>query len=169
MSWQDYVGVIPSTAAVLNGFIAVIVAQFFKDHPIAKVILVVAAGLLGVVAIGATIYGQREITAQRDADLKRKQDIRRTLGSYLGECSNLRAQALDTKKQIPLNEAIKLDKELTRYLKDNLDQSYVYRLGDSAGLDICSIHSGDNNRDTVWSNLNVMCTRLEQFSQQFGN
>ena len=57
MSWLDYIGVIPSLAAVLNGFIAVLAAQFFKDHPIAKVALVPAAGVLGIIAIGATIYG----------------------------------------------------------------------------------------------------------------
>ena len=37
---HDYGTLIAPTAAIINGFIAVLVAQFFKDHPIAKVLLV---------------------------------------------------------------------------------------------------------------------------------
>jgi len=50
---QDYGALVAPTAAIINGFIAVLVAQFFKDHPVAKVLLVVAAGLLGTAAFGA--------------------------------------------------------------------------------------------------------------------
>jgi hypothetical protein len=56
--WRDYVGLVAPTAAIINGFIAVLVAQFYKDYPIAKVILVVVAGVLGAAAIGATFYGR---------------------------------------------------------------------------------------------------------------
>jgi hypothetical protein len=42
----DYSVVVASLAAGISAFIAVVVAQCYKDHPIAKVVLVVATGLL---------------------------------------------------------------------------------------------------------------------------
>jgi hypothetical protein len=63
--WRDYIGLLPATAAIINGFIAVVVAHFFKDHHKAKIVLVVMAGLLGVVAIGATFYAQHQIVVAR--------------------------------------------------------------------------------------------------------
>jgi hypothetical protein len=66
--FADYGALIAPIAAIVNGFIAVIVAQFFKDHLLAKVLLVVAAGVLGAAAIGATIYSQRQLLATRSAE-----------------------------------------------------------------------------------------------------
>jgi hypothetical protein len=54
LMWRDYVGLIPSSAAIVNGFIAVLIAQFFKDRPIARAVLVGFAFVLGGAAIGAT-------------------------------------------------------------------------------------------------------------------
>jgi len=64
----DYGALIAPIAAIVNGFIAVVVAQFFKDHPLAKILLVVAAAVLGVAAISATISSQRQIVAARAAE-----------------------------------------------------------------------------------------------------
>jgi hypothetical protein len=81
--WRDYVGLVAPTAAIINGFIAVVlVAQFYKDHPIAKVILVVGAGVLGAAAIGATFYGQYQVVSERVADDTCRRDIREHLGSF---------------------------------------------------------------------------------------
>ncbi len=55
----DYGALIAPITAIISTFIAVLVAQFYKDHPVAKVLLVVAAGLLGAAAITATILSQR--------------------------------------------------------------------------------------------------------------
>jgi hypothetical protein len=52
--WRDYIGLLPSIFAVINGFIALFVAQFFKDHHKANITLVVMAALLGAMAIAAT-------------------------------------------------------------------------------------------------------------------
>jgi hypothetical protein len=63
--FSDYGSLIGSTAAIINGFIAVVVAQFFKDRPAARVLLALAAGVLGGAAIGATLLGQHEAIIQK--------------------------------------------------------------------------------------------------------
>jgi hypothetical protein len=68
----DYGALIAPIAAIINGFIAVLVAQFFKDRPAAKVLLVMVAGVLGIAAIGATVLSQRQILAVKTADQLRQ-------------------------------------------------------------------------------------------------
>jgi hypothetical protein len=64
--WRDYIGLLPATAAIINGFIAVIVAQFFKDHHKAKIVLVVMAGLLGVVkSVQLSMHSIRSLSAKQ--------------------------------------------------------------------------------------------------------
>jgi hypothetical protein len=176
MSWHDYVGVLPSTAAILNGFIAVLVAQFFKDHPIAKICLVVAAGILGVLAIVATVYGQHQIIAQREveiaqseANIRHKKEIRENIGLFIASVNTLAATTADKSKEIPLTEIGKLENDLTTYIKNNMEQSYLNRLFDSSGVGPIGINSGDKERDKWWYTLYVFAFRLEEFSRQFGD
>src|SRR3977135_1375785 len=82
---HDYGALVAPTAAIINGFIAVVVAQFFKDHYVAKVLLVLTAGILGAVAIGATFYTQHQIVADQQATGQRHKEIRDQLGSFIRE------------------------------------------------------------------------------------
>jgi hypothetical protein len=87
--FSDYGSLIGSTAAIINGFIAVVVAQFFKDRPAARVLLVLAAGVLGGAAIGATLLGQHEAIIQKAAQQARLRETRDTIGKFMTEGSSL--------------------------------------------------------------------------------
>ena len=172
----DYSVVVASLAAGISAFIAVVVAQFYKDHPIAKVVLVVATGLFAVITSGAIIWNQHQIIAQRDvdiaqkaADTARKKEIRETIGSYIGALNTLIAATADTSKPSPLDEANKVGFKLQAYLKDNLGQSYVTRMLDTSIAGPIGIHSGDVRRDNLWYDLYAASLRLEEFSRQLGD
>lgn len=81
--WRDYIGLVPSTAAIVNGSIAVLIAQFFKDQPVARIVLVVSVGILGVAAIAAMFYGRTQVVAARVADEKHRHEVRESIGSYI--------------------------------------------------------------------------------------
>ncbi len=83
--FHNYGPLIAPTAAIINGFIAVLVAQFFKDRPGAKFGLVVAAGMLGAVAVGAIFYSQHQIVVDKLADAKRHKEIKEQLGVFISE------------------------------------------------------------------------------------
>jgi hypothetical protein len=172
----DYSAVIPSVAAAISAFVAVVVAQFFKDHPIAKVIVVIATGIFAMIASGAVIWNQHQIIAQRDAeivqrgaDVKRKKEIRETIGSYIGIINTLKNTTADTTKQNPLDEANKIGYQLQTYLKDKLGQSYVTRMLDTSIAGPIGIHSGDTTRDNLWYALYAAGLRLEEFSREIGD
>ena len=164
--WIDYIGVVPSAIAIVNGFVAVVVAQFFKEHPTAKTVLVVCTGVFGCLAIGTTVYGQHQIIVQRDNDAKRKIEIRERLGLYIAEVDVLSIATADKNKPIQTDAANKLASEIEGYLGNNLGQSFAYRAHDSSGVPPVSINSGDASRDSLWYGLYVFRFRLEQFSQQ---
>ncbi len=164
----DYSVVVPSLAAGISAFIAVVVAQFYKDHPIAKVVLAVATGLFAVITSGAIIWNQHQIIAQRDAgiaqkaaDTTRKKEIREAIGSYIGALNTLKATTADTSKPSPLDGANKVWFKLQAYLKDNLGQSYVIRMLDTSIAGPIGIHSGDVRRDNLWYDLYAASLRLE--------
>jgi len=141
---SDYSGLIAPAAAVINGFIAVVVAQFFKDHPIAKVILVVAAGILGAVAIGATFYSQHQIVAEREAVAQRNKEIRERLGALIHEGVNLIVGCTDNIKQPPTAAANVWLNKVNSFLDDRLGHSYAERLLSPAGTPVNLTCNGAN-------------------------
>jgi hypothetical protein len=69
----------PTLAAIVNGIIALIVAQFFRDHPVAKGILVTVVLLLGFVGVRATLYSHHKIVIKRNAEAAAKRAIHEAL------------------------------------------------------------------------------------------
>jgi hypothetical protein len=88
--WQDYIGLFPTVIAAANGFIALLVGQFFKDNLRARIALVATAGVLTFCAVGATFVGQSQVIAARVADQKHRRDIRESLGKYIGQAEIFR-------------------------------------------------------------------------------
>jgi hypothetical protein len=165
--WRDYVGLIPSSAAIVNGLLAVLIAQFFKERPIARAILVGVAFILGGAAIGATFYGQSQVIAARDADTKHRHDIRAAFGEFISQGREIEKKIADTSIQSPVQDKNIWDNEVALYLNSNLDESYSIRFHDQTGINPAYLQGVDNDRQRLWWELHVSLFRLEQFSDQF--
>jgi hypothetical protein len=164
--FRDYGTPFASAVAVLNGFIAVIVAQLFLDYPIAKALLVACAGLLGAAAIFATFYTQHQIVTTRDAEAARRLAIREWLGSFVAEGNNLKDQCRDVTKQVPLDQTYEWANRIEAFLSTQLGQSYVNRFKDSTGVPLASPPGLEGEHLNVWAYIYSRIFRLEQFSQQ---
>jgi hypothetical protein len=118
MDWllRDYSTQIVSTAAIITGFIVLFVAQFFKDHPVAKVFLVVAAGLLDVAAISATFYSQHQIVAAKSAEAIHQKAIRESLRELYAEAGPIIDRKLGTEPDPKSDAAI----NFLRYKNDDV-------------------------------------------------
>ena len=164
---HDYGALVAPTAAIVNGFIAVVVAQFFKDHPIAKVILVVAAFLLGAAAIGATFYSQHQIVADRLAAEQRHKEIKEQLGVFISGGLELMADCGDNTKPPPMKEADAWYHRLNKFLEEQLGHSYVVRLANPAGVPAgVACQGADKEHNDLWRILYAVNFHLEQFSQE---
>jgi hypothetical protein len=125
--WQDYVGLFPVAIAAANGFIALLVGQFLKDRPRAKVLLVVSAGILTLCAVGATFYGQSRVIADRAAAEQNRKNIREQLGVYIAVGNTIMGKTEIVSQPAPTDEADKWAADVERFLLTRLDQSYVIR------------------------------------------
>jgi hypothetical protein len=164
--WRDYIGVVPSTAAIVNGFIAVLVAQFFKERPKAKLALVIVAGVLGVAAVGMTFYGQSQIVAARIADENHHHYIRDSLGSYIERGNKLENELSDPKKEPSVQVANNWDSDVVGFLQSNLGESYVVRYRDQTGIPPLSLNGADPAHQNLWWGIYIRVFRLEQFIEQ---
>lgn len=165
---KDYVGLVAPSVAVINGFIAVLVAQFYKDDPTARTVLVVGAGLLGAAAIGATFYSQYQIVLERTAEKARRTQIRRRLASFISDGSALMSQCADANAALPEEEGNAWADRVENFLLNACDASYVPRFRSGAGLSLNS-SIPDKNRRELWGGICRRVMRLEQFSQEFSD
>ncbi|MDQ6867404.1 MAG: hypothetical protein M3178_02975 [Pseudomonadota bacterium] len=164
--FRDYGTPFASAVAVLNGFIAVLIAQLFQDCPTAKVFLVASAGLLGAVAICATFYTQRQIVATRDADAAKKKYIREQLGKFIEEGVAIKSRCQDSALPIPLADANDWKERVEMFLETKLCHSYVISFRDRTGIFQSETIYGDDAHTNMWDALYNFIFRLEQFSQK---
>jgi hypothetical protein len=161
---RDYGALVAPTAAIINGFIAVVIAQFYRDHPIAKVVLVIAAGLLGAVAIGATMYSQRLVIADREFASEKRKAIREKLGAFIEEGNALKERC--TTSPPIWDQANEWAARVEKYLDAELGHAYVIRDRDGSGALPLSFSSNSDLQNLCYS-LHVRIIRLGEFFQQF--
>jgi hypothetical protein len=124
---EPYIPIIPSILAVVSAFIALVVAQFFRDNMIAKAILVVAAALCGTGAVAATIYNQHAIVVKQEATEKRNREIRAGLGSLIQEGTALFVDCGNASNK-PVPQVDGWLHKVMDFLNSRLDHSYTQRL-----------------------------------------
>jgi hypothetical protein len=165
--FADYGALIAPIAAIINGFIAVVVAQFFKDHRTAKVLLVVAAGALGAAAISATIISQRQLVATRTADQLRRTEIREAIGRFINEGLAISNTCMDNTSPPRWQELNAWKTPIEDYLRKQLNGSYVYRLNSAAGVSLSvACRGGDEAHNQLFIVANAINFHLEQFSSE---
>ena len=164
---HNYGALVAPTAAIINGFIAVLVAQFFKDHPIAKVVLVVSAAVLGAAAIGATFYSQHEIAAAKATLDAKRTRVREGLGLFIAQGNGLMQEiSANPSHPVPLNEANDWDRRAENFLNSELGNSFVVRFGDATGAPPVSLTGADPAHQNLWYGIYTRVLRLEQFSEE---
>jgi hypothetical protein len=167
---HDYGVLVAPTAAIINGFIAVLVAQFFKDHPVAKVLLVVSAGALGTAAIAATFYTQHQIVAAQKADAQRRQELRNTFGNFISEGLKLIADCGDNSKPPPWAQTNAWVEQLTAFLGNQIGPSYVERLKSPAGVPVnVTCRNADGPHSEHYHIVYSVLFRLDEFSHEAFN
>jgi hypothetical protein len=169
--WRDYAGLLPSSAAIVNGLIAVLIAQFFKERPAARIFLVGMASILAVAAVGATFCGQSQVVAARDADQTHRRDLREALGSYIEKGNELELAISNSAKseaKAPIQEENNWYASVIQFLREKLGSSYVARFHDLSGIGrvYLGVSTDDDHQSLFWS-VYTRRFRLEQFVDQF--
>jgi hypothetical protein len=165
-SLQDYVPVLPTVAALVNGLIAVMIANFFKDKPRAKRALAISAGIVCMVALGATFYGQHSIGAARDAEHRHNVEVRERLGAFIAEGDSLMREYADLGTPLPTDKANDWANRTETFLAMRLGMSYVIRFRDDTGVPSIRLTIGDAARGAEWYGIYARVLRLQEFSTE---
>ena len=93
--FADYGALVSPILAIVNGLIALVVAQFFKERPAAKIFLVTSAAVLSVAAVTATVVSQRQALAIKVASDARHKEILNLQGQPLHAATHVRVARRD--------------------------------------------------------------------------
>lgn len=170
----DYLQPSSTAIGIISAFVATVIGMHFKEHKIAKVVLLAVAGIAGVVAIGATFYGQHQIMSEREADAQRAKDASERRTDIRDELANLIRQGVqlmllcgDASKPAPNQAADEWGDRVVKFLRDKLGEAYVSRVINPSGPPIASLGSADKDHGDLWRAIYVINFHLEEFSREF--
>jgi hypothetical protein len=163
--FRDYGGVIVSALPAVAAFLAMIIAQYFKERPIAKALFVAAAGLLILASIWVNAAYQHQLNAEKATNVTRQAAIREQLGKFIEEGKGIKDKCEDETVPLPNDAATDWDKRTASFLDENLGASYVTRFRDQTGA-LPPVVNSPVERRGLWLGVYVRVFRLEEFSRQ---
>jgi hypothetical protein len=101
--------------------------------------------------------------AESEKEKKRRREIRRRLGEFLGRGQQLMALCANDQIPPPNKEANEWAEETEKYLGHNLGSEYIARFRSGAGMPLAATSIVELGHRNLWSELNVRVYRLEQF------
>lgn len=163
----DYTNVIAPTIAVVNSVIAVSVSHFKPEKYRAKVILLCVSIILGLIAVGATIYGQYTVVSRQEAESSRKADIHVKFGEFISRGDAIMSVIKDSDKPLPDHKDVEMwVLQVEQYLQEHVGAGYVERFRDSSGISHGRPIGIDIERANYWATIYDGVTRLQEFSSE---
>jgi hypothetical protein len=164
---HDYGVLVAPVAAILNGLIAVLIAQFFRDRLFAKIFLVVFAGILGAAAIAATIYNQHEAVAAQKAEVQHRKEVQEQLGRFIAEGLTLIANCDDNSKPPPWPQTNAWMARIEKFLDEKMGHSYVDRLSSPSGIPVnVACRNADGAHNDHYHVVYAVNFRLDEYSHE---
>jgi hypothetical protein len=162
----DYVPVVPTLIAVVNGVIAVWMAHFKPERQKLKVGLLLFAIVAGLGAAAATVAGQyhsMQVTKQAQAETAETLTV---LGKFIEEGHALSLTLENQNAPVDVNKVSDWAKRVEDYLSNSpsLGSGFISRFRDNSGLAHGEPMAVDQPHMGYWNGVTERVTRLEQFS-----
>jgi hypothetical protein len=125
--WRDYIGLVGTAIAVVNGLLAITIALFPVRRSVAKLRLGVLAIVLGAGSVGAVFYAKHYARLQQERQQTDRRETRERLETLILEGRTLLGQIRDTKRELPNRTADEWAQRSEIYLRDTLGERYVIR------------------------------------------
>ena len=125
--WREYFGFVAPALAVINGFIAIIIALLPIRQSVAKLRLGVTALLLGALAIGAGYYAKYVARGETAQQLELRSQVREQVQTHILEGRTLLAQIRDAQRELPARPADEWALRAETYLRNRLGERYAQR------------------------------------------
>jgi hypothetical protein len=149
--------------AILNGIIAVFVAQFPLQTSRQQYGLLAIIAVLDLAAVISAMSAQKYSEATKKQQADRLRYVREQLGEFLQQGSALLRRARNESEPFPIEEMDRWTTLVSNYLEKTLGVSFVYRFADPSGIPMgfTSLHS--HERRAIEDLLQTRMARLQQF------
>src|ERR1051325_2942822 len=125
--WREYFGFVAPALAVINGFIAIIIALLPIRRSVAKGRLGVPAVILGGLAIGAGYYARYAARGEAAEQIALREQVREQIQTHILEGRTLLGQIRDAQRALPARPADEWALRSENYLRTKLGERYVQR------------------------------------------
>jgi len=125
--WREYFGFVAPALAVINGFIAIIIAMLPIRRSVAKLRLGVTALVLGAVAVGAGYYAKHAARIQAEQQQAARNQVREQVETHILEGRTLLGQIRDAQRELPARPADEWALRSENFLRARLGERYVSR------------------------------------------
>jgi hypothetical protein len=159
--FRDYGTQLALAIAAINTIITIIIGQYFKDSPIARIVFVIVSAALIVLGVGASFYSQYQISMAANAEKAHSVMIREGIGRYIGEGSAIMNRFGLNEKPMPTMDEVAWVGRTEDFLRTKLCESYVIRFHDNSGLAPISANDADSAHNSQYAIMFHEIARLE--------
>lgn len=131
--WRDIFGFTGAAIAVINGFIAFAIALLPVRRSVFKLRLSVAAAVLGIAVLGATLVARYTIHVQEERQLSDRREARERLEALVADGRVILGQIRDPQKALPNREADEWAQRAEVFLLERFGDLYVARFRNEVG------------------------------------
>ena len=125
--WREYLGLVGTAIAVVNGLLAIIIALLPVRRSVAKRRLGVVALAFAVGAVGAVFYSKHQAGVQHEQQQSERREIRERLETFVLEGRTLLGQIRDTQRDLPNRSADEWAQRAELYVRGKLGERYAVR------------------------------------------
>lgn len=125
--WREYLVYIGAVLALINGLLATFIARLPDRRSVYRLRLGVLAVLIGVLAIGSTIYTQHTARVRTDRQAAERLELRKRIDNLALEGRGLLDQIKDPQRELPARSADEWAQRTEIFLRSRLGERYVLR------------------------------------------
>jgi hypothetical protein len=164
--WREYIGLVGTAVAVVNGLLAMIIALLPVRRSVAKRRLGVVALVFAVGAVGAMFYSKHYASVQQEQQQAERREIRERLETFILEGRTMLGQIRDTQRDLPNRSADEWAQRAELYVRGKLGERYAARFRNDIG-DMYGDAAVPAARLGYWRAVRNRIVNLELISAEF--
>lgn len=166
-NWRDYAPLFGPVAALVNAFLAIAVALLPLKSPKTKLRIGIAAVVLGVLAIGATMYSEYLGHRQQEQQRAYRVDTRDQLDALIVEGTALVSQIGEPQQALPVRQADQWAQKAEALLSERLGNAYVARFRSDIVPLVGESTSVPGDRLGYWRAVRNRVVQLQRIAAEF--
>jgi hypothetical protein len=115
--FRDYGTQLALAIAAINTIITIIIGQYFKDSPSARIVFVIVSAALILLGVGASFYSQYQIALAAKVEKARHVMLREGIGLYIGTGRAIMEDFARNKMPMPILEEVEWTSNVDDFLR----------------------------------------------------